>query len=136
MYVIKRKSHFVEDVAFEDAQGKRLQLHVDLDLDTAAQRYWKQYESLAIAREKLAKDPGNAEKQQLFGQAVVSLMAFVFGDEQAQKALEFYEGCESELFVDVLPFLCDVVFPRLREASKERIKTVSAQRAAVRSWRR
>ena len=136
MYVIKQKKHFTEDVAFENNEGKRIDLHVDLDLDAAAQRYWKQYETLAITKERLAADPSNAEKQELFGRAVMSLMAFIFGEDQARQALDFYKGRESELFVDVLPFLCDVVFPKLREASKERVKAVSARRSAVRSWRR
>jgi len=135
MYVIKQKKHFVEDVVFDGHDGDQLKLHVDLDIDSAAQRYWKQYEALAIARERLALDSGDAEKQEIFGRAVVSLMAFVFGEQQAQQALDFYGGRESELFVDVLPFLCDVVFPKLREASKERVKNVAARRAIIRSWR-
>lgn len=134
MYVIKQKKHFVENVVFEGEDGTRLDLHVDLDLDVAVQRYWKQYETLAIARERLLSDSQNIEKQEAFGNAVMSLMAFVFGDNQAQQALEFYKGRESELLTDVLPFLCDVVFPHLKEASEARVKDVAAKRSAIRSW--
>lgn len=134
-YVIERKKRIRDDVVFKDGD-KELSIFVDLDIESATKRYWKQYETMCIAREKLESDPSSAEKQEAFGTAVVSLTAFIFGEDQAKKLLEFYEGREGEMLTDVLPYLCDVVYPKLKEASEQRAKKVSGFRGRVSKWRR
>lgn len=134
-YIIERKKRIQDEVIFKD-ESKELTLNVDLDIDSATKRYWKQYETLCIAREKLAGDPDNAELQEAFGKAVIALAAFIFGEEQAQQLLSFYQNREAELLMDVLPYLCDVVYPKLKEASEQRANRASGFKGRVSKWRR
>lgn len=134
-HVIERKKRIQDEVIFK-GNGKELRLTVDMDIDSATKNYWKQYETLCIAREKLEKEPNSEKKQQAFGTAVVALMAFIFGDEQAAKLLEFYDQREGEMLADVLPYLCDEVYPRLKEASEQRVKSISGFKNRISKWRR
>ena len=134
-YVIERKERIQDEVVFRSGD-KELHLTVDMDIDSATKNYWKQYETLCIAREKLQKEPNSEEKQRAFGTAVMALVAFIFGEEQAAKLLEFYEQREGEMLTDVLPYLCDEVYPRLKKASEQRIKSVSGFKNRISKWRR
>lgn len=126
MYTIKRAPKIRETLRLEDGE-KTLEVKVDLDINEAVDRYWKYYENFCIARDAIQKSPSEVSQEQ-FGNAVLALFGFVFGGDQARDILSFYDGNYAEMLTDIAPFVLDVVYPKLREASKAHAKKVRGMR--------
>lgn len=115
MYQIKR-NHVVEDLQIEDG-GKTLDLHVDLNVDAILQRYIEAAKALADAQREMRK--GSTESRlAAFGAAIVDVFGVVFGKDQTEKLVAFYDGAYTEMLADIVPFINDVVAPKVTEAQQ------------------
>lgn len=123
MYQIKR-NHVVEDLQVED-NGKTLDLHVDLNVDAILQRYTEAARALANVQKEMRKG-STEERLAAFGAAIVDVFAVVFGKEQTEQLVAFYDGAYTEMLADVVPFINDVVAPKINEA-QQRIMAQYAQ---------
>lgn len=126
MYTVKRAPKIRETLRLEDGE-KVLEVKVSLDVSEAVDRYWKYYENFCIAKDAIRKAPSEVSQEQ-FGNAVLALFGFVFGGDQTRDILSFYDGNYAEMLTDIAPFVLDVVYPKLREASKTHIKKVRGMR--------
>ena len=117
MYQITR-NHVVEDLKVTDAgTGEELVLHVDLSVDQTLQRYLQAAEAFAKARNNANKGLTEERVEEL-GEAILNLFVVIFGQEQAQKLVDFYGESYTEMLADVVPFINDVVAPKINEAQK------------------
>ena len=129
MYQIKR-NHLVEDLQIED-NGKTLNLSVDINVDTILQQYNKAQYRIA----KASNDAQNAVEdkdmgliEEAMGDAILGLFEVVFGHDQTEKIVEFYNNKPLEMLADITPFITDVVAPKVKEAQQrieDRYKQVS-----------
>ena len=115
MYQITR-NHVVEDLELDD-NGKKLTLHVDLNVDTILRRYLKAAGELAQARQAASKG-STEERIEALGVAILNLFSVIFGDDQAKQLIDFYDGAYTEMLADVTPFINDVVAPKVSEAQQ------------------
>ena len=128
MYQIKR-NHIVEDLEIED-NGKAITLAVDINVDSILQAYTKaQYKiAAAVNAASEAKDNEDLSKaEEAMGNAVLGLFEIIFGEQQTQQIVEFYNDKPFEMLSDISPFITDVVAPKVEEAQKrikERYKQV------------
>lgn len=119
MYQIKR-NHLVEELQFED-NGKTLDISVDINIDSILQQYNKAQYQIAQASidSKKAADENDLEKaQEAMGNAIFGLFDVVFGHDQTEKIIEFYDNKPLEMLADITPFITDVVAPRVQEAQQ------------------
>jgi hypothetical protein len=117
MYQITR-NHVVEDLKVTDAgTGEELVLHVDLSVDQILQRYLQAAEAFAKARNNANKGL-TEERVEKLGEAILNLFVVIFGQEQAQKLVDFYGESYTEMLADVVPFINDVVAPKINEAQQ------------------
>lgn len=58
------------------------------------------------------------------GNAMVDLLQAVFGEENAKILLDFYEDSYIEMSREVLPFISNVVIPRMIEIRKDNQKAL------------
>lgn len=58
------------------------------------------------------------------GNAMVDLLQAVFGEENAKILLDFYEDSYIEISREVLPFISNVVIPRMIEIRKDNQKAL------------
>lgn len=129
MYKIKR-NHLVEDLQIED-NGKTLDLKVDINVDTILKQYNKAQYRIAQASQaaKEAANEKDMEKvEEEMGNAIFGLFEVVFGQDQTQKIVEFYDNKALEMLGDIAPFITDVVAPKIQEAQQaieDRYKQVS-----------
>ena len=81
-----------------------------------------------IQKELIAAQQGsNTEK---IGKAIVELLAAIFGMENTNKILIFYEKRYLEMLEDLTPYIRDVVYPKVTEYSHknaERLKALKNQ---------
>ena len=129
MYKIKR-NHLVEDLQIED-NGKILDLKVDINIDSILQQYNKaQYRiaQAAQAAKKAANDKDMENIEVAMGEAVLGLFEVVFGHDQTQQIIDFYNNRAFEMLTDISPFITEVVAPKIQEAQQaieDRYKQVS-----------
>ena len=129
MYQIKR-NHIVEELEIED-NGKVLKLSVDINVDTMLRVYNNAQYKIAQASvdaQKAADEKDMSKAEEAMGNAVLGLFEVVFGTEQTEKIVEFYDNKPLEMLGDIAPFISDVVAPKFKEAQdriSERYKQVS-----------
>lgn len=117
MYQITR-NHVVEDLKVTDAgTGEELVLHVDLSVDQILQRYMQATEAFTKARNNANKGL-TEERVEKLGEAILNLFVVIFGQEQAQKLVDFYGESYTEMLADVVPFINEVVAPKINEAQQ------------------
>ena len=129
MYKITR-NHIYEELCFEDGD-KTLNLNVDINVDSILSAYTKAQYAIAKAS-KDAKEAANEKDvdkaQDAIGNAILGLFTIVFGEDQTKQITEFYDGRTLEMLGDVIPFITDVVEPKIAEAREKienRYKQVS-----------
>lgn len=115
MYQITR-NHVVEDLELDD-NGKKLQLHVDLNVDTILRRYLQVAGELTKAQQAVRKG-ATEEKVEALGVAILNVFSVIFGDDQAKQLVDFYDGAYTEMLADVAPFINDVIAPKVSEAQQ------------------
>lgn len=132
---IRRKNRIKEELQFfstADADTPALVVDVDINTDemgAAAKRAW---DALGIATVTLQKGD-TAEAREEYGQALVALFGVIFGDENAAKILNFYEGREGEMLVDLEPFFSDTMSKIIagREARMAQFLALAGKHEAV-----
>ncbi len=120
-YVITRKNRIKEELQLCHADGSvALTVNVDLNIDEIGARVFKAYESLGAAQNALEREPASDAAMESYGNAVITVFNVIFGEQDAQKILAFYDGNYTEMLVDVFPFINDGIIPKIREASEAR----------------
>lgn len=121
MYQITRKNKIVEQLQLCHADGSvALVVDVEINVDQTAGKINKAKELLAMAQGALQKNPESPELMEAYGKAVVSLFNSIFGEEDTEKIIAFYDGNYSEMLIDIFPFLYNEIIPKINEASAER----------------
>lgn len=119
MWELKRKSSIVEDVKI----GGDV-LHINIDPDRVAMEYRAAYADVVRARDAIAGiDRADVESLDrataLFGEALCRLMGLLFGNENIERIVSFYDGRFVEMFGEILPFLTQVIIPAMERAIAE-----------------
>ena len=127
MYQVTRKSKINETLQLCNSDGTVAEtIVVDINVDQIGSRVNKAYELLGIAQNTLKKDPHDPKLAEEFGNAVLALFQAIFGAENAEKIVVFYEGNETEMLLDLFPFINDVIMPKVRDASAARKEQLKA----------
>ncbi len=117
-YQITRKAKITETLELYRADGSLAEtINVDLDIDLMGGRVNKARENMAIAQLELEKDKRNVEA---FGRAVLSLFNVIFGEDGTRRIVDFYDGKEGEMVLDMFPFINNVIMPQVEAASAAR----------------
>ena len=137
MYQITRKNRIKEQLQLCHADGTvALDVDVDLNVDEISARVNKAYEVLGAAQIALEKDTESAEAMEAYGRAVVAVFNVIFGEENAEKMIAFYENNFTEMLLDVFPFINNEIMPKIREASAARKTQLKEAAKAVKYGKR
>ena len=131
-YQAKRHKKFQEDFELVNESGEVVHLlHVSLDADDMVVKISRKYAALtkALAEtteiKRKAENPEEIQKSvEILGTAVVDLLEAVFGTEDAEKIIQFYEGRYIEMSQEVIPFITQCVIPKLIEMKKDNKRAV------------
>ena len=131
-YQARRSRKLYEDFELVDENGDVVHtLKVSLDADDMVVAINRKYTALTKAltetteAQRKAKDKKELEESiETLGRAVLYLIEAVFGEENGKILVDFYEGRYLELSREVLPFISQVVIPRLVEIRKENQKSM------------
>lgn len=122
-YQAKRKKLYREEFQLVDENGTiAKRFFVELDPDVVAPELSKKHLSFIRASEKAKKIDVNEspeEALELVGSITTDILQVVFGTENAQYIVDFYQGRYIEMVREVLPFVFQVVIPELRKMAQE-----------------
>ena len=120
-YTVTRKNRIKEQLQLCNSDGSvALVADVDLNVDIIANRISKAYETLGMAQLALQEAPNDSRAMEAYGNAVISVFNVIFGEENTEKIVAFYENNWSEMLLDLFPFINNEIMPKIREASEER----------------
>lgn len=131
-YQAKRSKKYVEDFELIDAEGNiKHTLHISLDADDMTVKINRKYVALTRALSETTEAKRKVETAEdlqgvfeTLGNAMVDLLQAVFGEENAKILLDFYEDSYIEMSREVLPFISNVVIPRMIEIRKDNQKAL------------
>lgn len=131
-YQAKRSKKYVEDFELVDAEGNiKHTLHISLDADDMTVKINRKYAALTRALSETTEAKRKVETAEdlqgvfeTLGNAMVDLLQAVFGEENAKILLDFYEDSYIEMSRGVLPFISNVVIPRMIEIRKDNQKAL------------
>lgn len=133
-YQARRMKKVIEEFELVDENGQIIErLYVELDASSMLEKLRKKYINLVRAQQSVRKielDMGDEkvlEGYNVLGAAVCDLIEAVFGKEDTQKIMKFYENNYVELFKQVIPFITDVVLPKVNEVAKENRQEILSQ---------
>ena len=124
-YKVKRSAKVEEELELTSADGKTTELiKVQLDASAVAEKVSRNYAELLRIQAKLTGKDNQEDKAQLFeelGNAAVVLFQTIFGEENTERIIRFYEKDYIDMCRTIMPFIRDVVVPQVRsEAQKSR----------------
>lgn len=131
---IKSKSRY-SDTLIITSGAKTMQLQVDLDLCACAQALRKARQVLAEAQ-NAAQAMRTEQTAAAYGQALRSLIAVVFGENQADALVEFYQAQPASLIEDVMPYIFRRIVPQVNLASQRRAAELRRSAKAAAKGRR
>ena len=127
-YEIQRKQRIKDQLTLKDEKGKIVHtLDIDLDADTIAGRYTRTINNVIRAEQLIKTDNPTSETIEQYGNAIADLMALIFGEENAAIIIDFYDDGYSEMLIDILPYIQDVIAPKIDESSKKRVAQLKNQ---------
>lgn len=128
----KRSRTFRDDFELVDENGNVVHtIHVSLDADDMTVKISRKYTALVRAMSETTEMKRKAESaeelencMEKLGQAVIDMLEAVFGEEDTKIIVEFYENRYIEMSREVLPFISQVVIPRMQELAAENRKSI------------
>lgn len=128
----KRSRTFRDDFELVDENGNVVHtIHVSLDADDMTVKISRKYTALVRAMSETTEMKRKAESaeelencMEKLGQAVIDMLEAVFGVEDTKTIVEFYENRYIEMSREVLPFISQIVIPRMQELAAENRKSI------------
>lgn len=120
-YQAKRTKVFKEEFQLVDENGQIAKtLMVELDPSMVAQNLSRKYVDLQKALTAVNNAESNKEKMyETVGKSMKEIMETVFGKEDTKTIVEFYDERYIEMCREVLPFVSEIVVPKVRKLAKE-----------------
>lgn len=132
-YKAKRQELVTEDLELCNADGTVVKtIHVELDADNMVRKLSEKHLALinALKNVREVKDASTevekASAITVLGAAVVDLFEAVFGREDAECILDFYGNRYVEMCQEVVPFITQIVIPKVRKIAKQNKKAALA----------
>jgi hypothetical protein len=140
-YKISRSKKIVEDLELDGGPV----LHVEIDVERISNDFNIAYNKVIAAEKALRELKADFSKrgtapdvsiEKNYGEAVIELLNLVFGTENTEAILTYFEGHYIELTVEIFPFIINVVVPRIRQyVDEKRNKLASNYKASKRFGR-
>lgn len=128
---LRSKTRFSDTLTVSSGK-KTMSLFVDIDLMTLTASLRRAKEALAQARLAALREPCDANVSAL-GLKLREVIVCIFGEEQAEKCINFYEGDWTSMLDDLVPYILHRIAPRTAKLSTKRRREL--ERAARRNGR-
>lgn len=118
MYELKRAPRIKEQLKIGDEV-----IDVDIDVENTAVEFNKRRNAVIAAEQDIKKMRESGEEStavlEKYGKAITELLVTVFGVDNTQKIVDFYEGRYIELTTEVFPFVINVIGPKMKSGIED-----------------
>lgn len=126
-YQAKRKKLYTEVFELTEEDGRVVHtFHVSLDPDSMAVKLSEKHAALVRALQDINKmsEGENEGALEIIGGAVTDILEAVFGQEDAQTIIDFYQGRYIEMSSEVIPFVTGIVVPQVRKLARKNKQSI------------
>ena len=127
---IKRTRPFLDTLELEDGD-KRLTVSVSIHFERSAPLIRKAQTALIEAERAIQQDKKNPNNLEAYGNAVIALFAAVFGEQEAGRILQFYEGQYTDMLTDILPYILHIVLPAMQLDQRQKVEQMTQARKQI-----
>lgn len=122
MHVIQKSQAFTDTITFQtNGDAEDLTVHIKLNITP---ELIPQYRAVQLRLVELQKqnqtDPGNEAVINGIGECIVQTMTLLFGEENTEAIIRFYDNDLAQMLMDVFPYIRDVIIPQIEKIAKER----------------
>ncbi len=113
-YQIKRQKNVIEPLELLSPSGEIEEtVNANLKIETIA----KEYRKIKIEFMNAQKECQNQSEEAIikFGGVVMSMFSLIFGVDGAEKILKYFEDSYTEMAVQVMPYIWEVVEPAIND---------------------
>lgn len=129
-YQAKRSQKVIEDFELVNENGQiETTIHVHIDADSMVEKIRKKYVALVSAHGEMLKIQEKMTDKEVLhniyekvGRAEIDLIEAVFGEEDTKKILEFYGERYIEMAREVMPFISEIILPKIEKIAKQNKK--------------
>ncbi len=116
MYEIKRRAFIREEMKIGDEV-----LKIEVAPDAIVREYQTASVAVVKAQDAVKAAGGNPgpEVVETLGEAVVAFLGVTLGKENAEKLLTFFEGNYTEMLLQVMPFVLEVIVPQIEAGAAD-----------------
>ena len=118
MYELKRAPRIKEQLKIGDEV-----IDVDIDVENTAVEFNKRRNAVIAAEQDIKKMRESGEEStavlEKYGKAITDMLVTVFGVDNTQKIVDFYEGRYIELTTEVFPFVINVIGPKMKSGIED-----------------
>ncbi len=125
-YEIKKTGNYKDTLKLTNEQGEELIIAVSINIEGMAAKYQNAQIKIAQIKKKIDDDDAGYEE---LGEATLELFELFFGEDNTKSLIKWYEGEYGELVIDVMPYINEVIVPKIKELS-------TAKRAKLQSARK
>ena len=112
-------------------EDKQLTIAVNIHFERSAPLIRKAQVALIEAEKAIQQDKKNPNNLEAYGNAVIALFAAVFGEQEAGKILQFYEGQYTDMLTDILPYILYTVLPAMQLYQRQKVEQMTQARKKI-----
>ncbi len=129
-YVLKRQKRIKEQLKLIDENDNVVKvIDIDFDVDEKMKAFNKARNDVIRAEQDIAN--ANAEDvKKAYGDAIISLLTVIFGEDGANNILEFYDNRYVEMTEELMPFIATVFIPEMEKRAREKRDKLAAKYVA------
>lgn len=123
MYTIQKTQTFTDTISFQGGVEAENGLTIHFQLKATAELA-TQYRAIRLRLLSLQKqiqtDPGNTETMSEIGKCIVQTFSLLFGEQNTEAIVRFYENDLEQMLLDVFPYIQNVIVPEIEKTVKTR----------------
>lgn len=112
-----------------------LTVKLDIDVERIAGDFRKA-QIAVINAEKAAKEKQTDEMLETYGKAIIEFIRLIFGDENTQKLIKYFDNRYIDLLFQTMPFIYDVVVPSIEKSVRQKKQLIANNNTFSRKQRR
>ena len=122
MYEVKKTETIKEQAKFTDSRGNELIISVTINPMAIARKASVELVEVRDLQKKAKANPGDIRLVGELGDATQRMLDTILGVDNTQNLMRFYEDDMLAMVMDVMPFVLEVLYPKILVSSKEAAK--------------
>lgn len=122
MYEVKKTETIKEQAKFTDSRGNELIISVTINPMAIARKTSVELVEVRDLQKKAKANPGDIRLVGELGDATQRMLDTILGVDNTQNLMRFYEDDMLAMVMDVMPFVLEVLYPKILASSKEAAK--------------